>query len=614
MKVVRLTIKNFRGIASASLFFKGHTLLIGANNVGKSTVCEALELALGPDKLKKFPPVQEFDFNNAKYVTRTEDKLLPSPIEIEAVLTELSDELELKCVERLEFWHKKEERVLAEGEADAVDKEEMQPCLRIKTIAFYNADEDEFEAKSVFCGGQPKADGEPYEIPRSIKQLFGFFYLRALRTGSRALSLERGSLLDVILQRRNVRTGIWENAIQQLRELKPPIDEGAVNLTPILENIEKRIQHYIPLASGNRATHLYVSQLTREHLRKTISFFMKTSTEQAPVPFQELGTGTLNTLVFALLSLIAEIKKDNVIFAMEEPEIALPPHTQRRIIKYLLENTTQSFVTSHSPYVIERFKPEQIQILRKDDAAVLKTTSLPSNGVLKIKTYRRHTRKGIAEAMLGRGVIIGEGLTEREIIQAISEKMEENNPDECYPLDLSGISILSADGDGSLSEFGAFFNALDIKAFAIYDAKTRTPQEEDKLRKNFFCSYQINYKGAEKMIAEEVPIDVQWVFLQELRNDEGETDRIPEKKPDEKTIKELTYSFLKNKKGDRYAAHLVELCAVQQLPKTLLDFMKKVYGEFKKPEPLPALQDAQDAELEHTQTPSENPEVENESK
>ena len=61
----------------------------------------------------------------------------------------------------------------------------------------------------------------------------------------------------------------------------------------------------------------------------------------------------MNTLVLALLSFIADAKPQNVIFAMEEPEIALPPHTQRRIANYLLETrTSQCFVTSHSPYLI----------------------------------------------------------------------------------------------------------------------------------------------------------------------------------------------------------------------------------------------------------------------
>ncbi len=68
MKVVRLTIANFRGIKSAELLFDGHTLMVGKNNVGKSTICEALDLVLGSDRLNRFPPVDEFDFYNAVYL------------------------------------------------------------------------------------------------------------------------------------------------------------------------------------------------------------------------------------------------------------------------------------------------------------------------------------------------------------------------------------------------------------------------------------------------------------------------------------------------------------------------------------------------------------------
>jgi putative ATP-dependent endonuclease of OLD family len=66
MKVVRLTIDNFRGIQHAELLFDGHTLFVGSNNVGKSTVCEALELALSPDRLNRNPPIDEFDFYNGQ--------------------------------------------------------------------------------------------------------------------------------------------------------------------------------------------------------------------------------------------------------------------------------------------------------------------------------------------------------------------------------------------------------------------------------------------------------------------------------------------------------------------------------------------------------------------
>ena len=48
MKVSKLKIKNFRGIKSAELLFPDHVVLIGDNNTGKSTIFEAIDLALGP--------------------------------------------------------------------------------------------------------------------------------------------------------------------------------------------------------------------------------------------------------------------------------------------------------------------------------------------------------------------------------------------------------------------------------------------------------------------------------------------------------------------------------------------------------------------------------------
>ena len=72
MKVVNLKIANFRSIKNAELKFDGHCLIVGPNNVGKSTVCEALDLVLGPDRISRFPPVEEFDFHNARYFVPSE--------------------------------------------------------------------------------------------------------------------------------------------------------------------------------------------------------------------------------------------------------------------------------------------------------------------------------------------------------------------------------------------------------------------------------------------------------------------------------------------------------------------------------------------------------------
>ncbi len=202
MNITRLIIEHFRGVERATLHFNGHTLLVGTNNVGKSTICEALDLVLGPDRLSKFPPVEEFDFYNAQYLQ--EDGEAPIPIHIEVLITDLTPEVERSCNTHLEFWHLTEKRILSEGEIDQANSPIVIPCLRIKTIAEYNREEDEFEATTIFCHGTNNLDDSPEKVHKSIKRLFGFLYLRALRTGSRALSLERGSLLDVILRMQGI--------------------------------------------------------------------------------------------------------------------------------------------------------------------------------------------------------------------------------------------------------------------------------------------------------------------------------------------------------------------------------------------------------------------------
>lgn len=586
MQVHRLIIENFKGIKSADLTFNGHTLLVGGNNVGKSTVCEALDLVLGPDRLGRFPPVEEFDFYNAQYLN--DDGVTPNPLRIEVMLIDLSAEVERACFAHTELWHVKEKRLLSQGEADLGTPPDVVRCLRLQTVAAYDPEEDEFEADTCFSYSPNSVNGELERVSKKVKRLFGFLYLRTLRTGARALSLERGSLLDIILRLQGVRTGLWEKSIKRLRELNPPIDDDATDLLPVLDSIEKRLAQYITVNGNNRATQLFISQLTREHLRKTVSFFLSMSPDQKPVPFQDVGTGTLNTLVLALLSFIAEVKKENVIFAMEEPEIALPPHTQRRIANYLLEETTQCFVTSHSPYVIERFDPEQIMILRRYENADLTSTVVSSGTSLKGKMYKRHARRGLAEAMLGPGVIVAEGITEHSALTTVADKLQAADVTR-YPLDLSGVTIFPVDGDGSLPNFGAFFKALGLKTYAFYDQKPgRKPEDNQKFLENFDDPNETPYTSIEALLVAETPVERQWEFLDALRQsgDQGNLG-IPAARPDDEIIRTHMTKALKSNKGNGYAARLIDLCDVAELPVSITEFLDRVYADFPKPAPAP---------------------------
>jgi putative ATP-dependent endonuclease of OLD family len=463
------------------------------------------------------------------------------------------------------------------------------PCLRLETIGQYNLEEDEFEAHTYYSHGVFKADGTLETVSKPVKRMIGFIYLRTLRTGSRALSLERNSLLDIILRVQGVHTGLWERSIARLRHLNPPIGNDAQELTPVLQNIEARLAQYIPLQATGNATGLYVSQLTREHLRKTLSFFLSTNVDQSPVPFQESGTGTLNTLVLALLSFIADAKPGNVIFAMEEPEIALPPHTQRRIANYLLNDTAQCLVSSHSPYIIERFDQTQIQILRRDAVATLTATLISSAASLKPKHYKRHARRGVAEAMLGKGVIVAEGVTEHSALQAVSEKLESADTT-IWPLDLSGVTIFSVDGDGDIPTFGAFFKALGLKTFAFYDHKVRTPAKNAEFIANFDIPRETAFDSIEKLLIAETPADRHWEMLESVR-DAGTQGNlgIPAARHAAAQLETLIYSALRSNKGNGYAGQLIDLCTVAELPPTIVTFLREIYALYPKPQKPPVL-------------------------
>ena len=126
--------------------------MVGSNNVGKSTICDALDLVLGPDRLNRFPPIDEFDFYNAQYLASpAQEGAEPEeiPLRVEVILIELSAEIDAKCGGNTEFWHLEEQRLWAR-EVQAANPPHVVPCLRLETIGKYDLAEDEFEARTFF--------------------------------------------------------------------------------------------------------------------------------------------------------------------------------------------------------------------------------------------------------------------------------------------------------------------------------------------------------------------------------------------------------------------------------------------------------------------------------
>ncbi len=63
MHIVRLKISGFRGIHSGDITLGRHSVLVGPNNSGKSTIIEALALLFGRDRLER--RLTEHDFHGS---------------------------------------------------------------------------------------------------------------------------------------------------------------------------------------------------------------------------------------------------------------------------------------------------------------------------------------------------------------------------------------------------------------------------------------------------------------------------------------------------------------------------------------------------------------------
>ena len=88
MKICKVSINNFRGIKSGSVLLDGNSVFVGDNNSGKSTIFEAIDLVMGPDRLSKRPVIDEHDFYAGEYLIDE----TPVEIIIEVIVIDLSEE------------------------------------------------------------------------------------------------------------------------------------------------------------------------------------------------------------------------------------------------------------------------------------------------------------------------------------------------------------------------------------------------------------------------------------------------------------------------------------------------------------------------------------------
>ncbi len=575
MKLVNIKIENFRGIKHCNLNLPDQVVLVGDNNSGKSTILEAIDLVLGPDRLSKRPVIDEHDFFAGQYLNNGNN---PIKIDIEVIITGLEKEQLTHFRNNIEWWDTKTMSLLEGPPPESTDREGVVPALRLGFNGSYDADEDDFTGETFFLSPETE-NGKKVMFTTKDKRLCGFLYLRTLRTGNRALSLEHGSLLDIILKLKELKPRMWEDVLSQLRDISVA-GNPELGISDILTSVQKSVRELVPVECAD-APAIRVSQMTREHLRQILTVFLGTGTcdntgKEYAAPFHHQGTGTINTLVLTLLSMIADLKQ-NVIFAMEEPEIAIPPHTQKRIISSVISKSAQAIFTSHSPYVLEEFEPSQIIVVdRKNGELNGCPAQLPPS--VKPKIYRDEVKRRFCEALLARRILIVEGRTEYDTFPRVAKKLQEGNPDEYSSLDGMGIAVISADTDSQVAPLGEYFRGLGKETYAIFDKQSDV--DSVRIKNCVDYPYESPEKGFELLVLKGTCESVLRRYAKKVMEEGIWPEHIEKFVSDYVPIEQLhdkLGKYFKHSKAESSIAECLYMCEDNEIPQFILETLKSIH-------------------------------------
>jgi len=587
VRIRRVSISNFRGIKNASLELDRNNVLVGDTNIGKTNILEALDLVLGPDRIHRRPPIDEHDFYCGVYEFSEGENLEPTKegptaagelsqgedfevaddlasmilrdgapcydIQIEVTLTELSDEYSRRFGEQIEWWDSVSSQIYQEPNPEGIDGDNISPAIRVTFVGKYDEEEDDFTAHTYFARSYEA--GSPERFTKKHKQFCGFLYLRTIRTGSRALSLERGSLLDIILRLKEIRPQMWKKALFDVSGVAvAETDE----VSQVLSEVERAVKKFVPREWGDQP-HLKITNLTRNDLRKVIMPFISTGENGHAAPYYRQGSGTLNMLVLSLLSIIAEMKQ-NVIFAMEEPEIGVPPYTQKRVVQELRHLCDQTIFTSHSTYVLEQFEIEETIVLAKESGTVSRCEiNLPSG--IKLKRYKKEYREGFVEGLLGRRLFFVEGESELAIMNSLPSYLSKLDSEQYSSLERLGITIINAGSDSKLLPLVKLYKSLGKITYTLCDAQEQ--ERSDLLNQESDIHFEHNESGIEKLVMNNTTDTALLRFAQNIDFPQHIVDRFPDIASEYKPALE---KYFNDGKGQGVLADYLLSCEVDEIP------------------------------------------------
>jgi len=421
VKIEKVEITNFRNFESATVFFKGSTLVIGANDVGKTNLMFALRLLLDKSLSEKDIEPSETDFHIKSDGSQVSDF---------SILIQFSDV--------------QEEAVLSVLRGYVSDDS--------RTVFKLTASKENLDYK--FYAGSSEAELEEISSRFYLKYI-NLRYIRSQRDLHKFIDIEKKHLLKISqADRDDAETEIDNKQLDRIGKSLNLVNERVRRLNYVKSStdlVNDELQKLAYTFSGY-GVHLDSGAIQVQQFIDNLQLSASSNGSKIMLG----GDGRNNQILLALWKAKSQREHDPdhevVFYCVEEPEAHLHPHQQRKLADYLInELPGQTLITSHSPQITARYSPDSIaHIINRGNGSYA-----ASNGCSECISntwdelgYRMSILP--AEAFFSRVVLLVEGPSEQLFY---TELAKANGID----LDFYNISILPVDG----VQFQVYVNVLN---------------------------------------------------------------------------------------------------------------------------------------------------------
>lgn len=422
-KLLALAIDGFRGIQHANIRFGTHDVIIGPNGAGKSTLIDALSLVFARTRLVR--DLTEHDFYGSCPEAASRIRIVATLGGFERNDPNQHDAWFREGRAVPKWWNAQKVRVEPEPSDAAADL-----CVQIAFAARFDLEELSVESTRYFHDDDsvvdPFLDDTIQQIPTRLYDDIGYYVLPARRTWEGAASFASD------LFRKAVATvgGIPAQAIlderNRLRKPTPPLESDA-GLQPLVDRVNEQLAQLLPAAP--RFQLRVTSTDSDSLLRALVAHYEGASSIGLPVGRHGMGLLSLQTFIL-LLELGRERRRQGkpFLFAMEEPELHIPPGIQRRLVAQAVSIAEQTICTTHSPRVAAFYPATSVQILERRPPGVVSTPFIArpldaaaSNAMRKLC---HDDRPRVIEALMHHRVLVPEGRSEYEWLRLLSDVLE----------------------------------------------------------------------------------------------------------------------------------------------------------------------------------------------